>query len=94
VFACWISEAIDTNSEYVILLASSRQQLLYERASLLLVYYVVNIVQNLITLYRLKCGLVSNAEITYLCSCNMKTLRKKQPLAMSKCDGRSVGKAT
>jgi hypothetical protein len=54
-FACWITEATATNSEYVMLLASSRQQLLCERVSILLVHYIANIVQNLITLYWLKC---------------------------------------
>jgi hypothetical protein len=93
-FACWITETTDTNSEYVIFLASSRLKLLCESASILLVHYIVNIAQNLITFYWLKCDLVSNVEITYLCTGNRKTLRKKQPLAMSKCDRRSVGKAT
>jgi hypothetical protein len=33
--ACWINEATDTYSEYVILIAFPRQQLLRERASIL-----------------------------------------------------------
>ena len=33
--ACWITEAIDTHSEYVILIAFPRQQWLSERASIL-----------------------------------------------------------
>ena len=31
-FACWITKATDTHSEYVILTAFPRQQWLYERA--------------------------------------------------------------
>jgi hypothetical protein len=34
-FACWINEATNTESEYVILIALPRQQWLRERASLL-----------------------------------------------------------
>jgi hypothetical protein len=37
-FACWISNATDTHSEYVILIALPRQQCLSERVSLLHVY--------------------------------------------------------
>jgi hypothetical protein len=33
--ACWISEATITHSEYVILIAFTQQQWLYERASML-----------------------------------------------------------
>ena len=33
--ACWISEAIDTRSEYVIIIAFPQQQLLHECASML-----------------------------------------------------------
>jgi len=33
--ACWIIKAVDTHSEYVILIAFQRQQLLHERASVL-----------------------------------------------------------
>jgi hypothetical protein len=34
-FACWITKATDTHSEYVILIALPRQQWLRERASML-----------------------------------------------------------
>jgi hypothetical protein len=34
-FACWITKATDTHSEYVILIAFPRQQRLRERASML-----------------------------------------------------------
>jgi hypothetical protein len=34
-FACWITKAADTSSEYVILIAFPRQQWLRERASIL-----------------------------------------------------------
>ena len=34
-FACWITKATDTHSEYVILIAFPRQQWLRERASVL-----------------------------------------------------------
>jgi hypothetical protein len=34
-FACWITKATDTHSEYVILIAFRRQQWLRERASFL-----------------------------------------------------------
>jgi hypothetical protein len=37
-FACWITKATDTRSEYVILLAVARQQWLRERASMLCLY--------------------------------------------------------
>jgi hypothetical protein len=37
-FACWITKATDTHSEYVILIAFPRQQWLRERASLLRSY--------------------------------------------------------
>ena len=37
-FACWITKATDTHSEYVILIAFPRQQWLRERASMLLLY--------------------------------------------------------
>jgi len=33
--ACWITKATDTHSEYVIIIASPRQQCLRERASIL-----------------------------------------------------------
>jgi hypothetical protein len=34
-FACWVTKATDTHSEYVMLIASSRQKWLCERASML-----------------------------------------------------------
>jgi hypothetical protein len=34
-FACWITKATDTHSEYVILISFPRQQWLRERASML-----------------------------------------------------------
>ena len=34
-FACWITKATDTHSEYVILIAFPRQQWLRERSSML-----------------------------------------------------------
>jgi hypothetical protein len=34
-FACWVTKATDTHSEYVILIAFSRQQWLHESASML-----------------------------------------------------------
>ena len=37
-FACWIAKATDTHSEYVILIAFSRQEKLGERSSILLIY--------------------------------------------------------
>jgi hypothetical protein len=37
-FACWITKAIDTRSEYVTLIASPRQQCLSERALILRLY--------------------------------------------------------
>jgi hypothetical protein len=39
-FACWITKAIDTHSEYVILIAFPRQQWLRERASVLRYKYI------------------------------------------------------
>jgi hypothetical protein len=37
-FACWITKATDTHSEYVILIAFPRQQWLRERALVLCLY--------------------------------------------------------
>jgi hypothetical protein len=34
-FACWMTKATDTHSEYVILIAFARQQWLRERASII-----------------------------------------------------------
>ena len=39
-FACWISKATHTHSEYVILIVSPRQQWLRERPSLLCYAYI------------------------------------------------------
>jgi hypothetical protein len=39
-FACWITKATDTNSEYVIFIAFARQQWLRERASMLRYAYI------------------------------------------------------
>jgi hypothetical protein len=43
-FACWITKATDTHSEYVILLALPRQQWLHERASMLRHTYIACLV--------------------------------------------------
>jgi hypothetical protein len=43
-FACWITKAIDTHSEYVILTAFQREQWLRERASMLRYKYIVCLV--------------------------------------------------
>jgi hypothetical protein len=43
-FACWITKATDTHSEYVILIAFARQKLLRERASILRYTYIACIV--------------------------------------------------
>ena len=41
-FVCWITKVIDTNSEYVMLIAFPRQQWLSERVLMLLFYnYIV-----------------------------------------------------
>jgi hypothetical protein len=45
-FACWITKATDTHSEYVILIAFLRQQWLRERASVLRYTYIVCLVIN------------------------------------------------
>jgi hypothetical protein len=47
-FACWITKATDTHLEYVILLAFARQQLLWERASVLRCTYIAALVYTLI----------------------------------------------
>ena len=39
-FICWIIKAIDTHSEYVILIDFPRQQWLHERASVLICMYI------------------------------------------------------
>jgi hypothetical protein len=43
-FACWITKATDTHSEYVVLLAFPRQQWLRERASMVRFTYVACLV--------------------------------------------------
>ena len=43
-FACWITKATDTRSEYVILIAFLRQQWLRERASMLRYTHVASLV--------------------------------------------------
>jgi hypothetical protein len=43
-FACWITKATDTHSEYVILVAFPLQQWLRERASVLLYKHIVYLV--------------------------------------------------
>jgi hypothetical protein len=47
--ACWITKATDTHSEYVILIASPRQQWLRERTAMLRYMYIVFF--NLIEFY-------------------------------------------
>jgi hypothetical protein len=39
-FACWITKVTDTHSEYVILIASPRQQWLHKRVSILRYTYI------------------------------------------------------
>ena len=43
-FACWITKATDTHSEYVILIAFPRQQWLCKRASMLCYTYIACLV--------------------------------------------------
>jgi hypothetical protein len=45
-FACWITKATDTHSEYVILIAFPRQQRLRERALMLRYTYIARHVTN------------------------------------------------
>ena len=42
--ACWITKAIDTSSEYAIVIASPQQQWLRERPSMLRLHYIVCLV--------------------------------------------------
>ena len=44
-FACWITNATDTHSEYVMLIAFPRQQWLLERASILRYTYIACLVK-------------------------------------------------
>jgi len=53
-FACWITTATDTHSEYVILIAFPRQQLLRERASMSRSTYIACLVGS-IFLSRIPC---------------------------------------
>jgi hypothetical protein len=46
-FTCWITKATDTHSEYVILIAFRRHQLLRERASMLRYTYIACLVKNI-----------------------------------------------
>jgi hypothetical protein len=45
-FACWITKATDTHSQYVILIAFPRQQSLRERASILSYTYIACLVER------------------------------------------------
>jgi hypothetical protein len=47
-FACWITKAANTHSEYVIVTAFSRQQWLRERASILRYTYIASLFKLLI----------------------------------------------
>jgi len=48
-FACWITKATDIHSEYVILIASPRQQLLHERAWVFCYTYIASLVIHWVT---------------------------------------------
>ena len=43
-FACWITKTTDTHTEYVLLIAFSRQQWLHKRASMLRYTYIARLV--------------------------------------------------
>jgi hypothetical protein len=58
-FACWITKATDTHSEYVIHIALSRQQWLRERASMLPYRYIV--------CFGLCCHVVETIRIVVIC---------------------------
>jgi hypothetical protein len=45
-FACWIAKATDTHSQYVILIAFTRQQWLRERALMLRYTYIACLVSK------------------------------------------------
>jgi hypothetical protein len=45
-FACWITKATDTHSEYLVFIAFSRQQWLRERASVLTVMHTLSVLLN------------------------------------------------
>jgi len=51
-FACWVTNATDTHSEYVILIAFPLQQWLYEHASILRYMYIACIVLNCSIMWR------------------------------------------
>lgn len=46
-FVCWIAKAKSTHSEYVTLIVFQRQQLLYERASILCYTYITCLAQDI-----------------------------------------------
>jgi len=50
-FACWINKAIDTDSEYVILITFPRQQRLGERTSALRYVYIAYLVCTVSIVY-------------------------------------------
>ena len=50
-FACWITKATDTHSEYLTLIAFPLQQRLHERASMLRYTYIACFVLSVLTLY-------------------------------------------
>jgi hypothetical protein len=45
-FACWVTKATDTHSEYVILIVLPRQQWLRERVSMLRYMYIACLVSH------------------------------------------------
>jgi hypothetical protein len=53
-FACWITKATDTHSEYVIFIAFARQQWLRERASILRYTFTACLVKYYVDLQALK----------------------------------------
>jgi len=52
-FACWITKAANTHSEYVINTALPRQQRLHERASMLRYTFTAFLVARMLCLYGL-----------------------------------------
>jgi hypothetical protein len=63
-FACWITKATDTHSQYIILIAFPRQQWLRERASVLCYAYIACLVSfNVISdLTKASCRLLRDTE--------------------------------
>jgi hypothetical protein len=61
-FACWITKATDTHSEYVILIAFPLRQLLRERASML----IIRTFCVLLKLWLLKINLNANGKQFYI----------------------------